>query len=551
LETGVPAQAAARLDPEAAADAFIHAPESADYLHRGPHEDFVRLPSTAGTGGLVSVPYLRTYHGVPVEFGDVVVLVDRTGRILSAGVAPGAPIRAQHVPRLPRARAALAAIRARELLSRAQRVKPVGAAQLRVLAGAQPKLAWRVEVIGRRPSGSPTGFIVFVDAATGKIVDVDETSRTADSHGYYNGDVAIDTGRLGAAYAMLDPTRPDLRCGEVDFAADDADFQVLTGASAVWGDGTMTDKPTQCVDIMYAAQQEWKMLGAWLNRRGLDGRGHGLPMALGLPDANAFFTNIPGFGPISAFGHTYADDTRPLTDMSVVAHEVGHFVFYTTPGSQGDPDDNEMGGLNEGTADILAALTTAYANNPKVPLTWQVGWQADFFGTGRPMRNFYHPSLLGAPDCYSAAIPDTEVHAAGGPLTHWFYLLAEGSHPTNGNPRSPTCDGSTITPLNIRLAGEIWYGALLLKTSAWRYADARAATLVVAKALFPGRCTEFNKIAAAWSAIDVGRGPNDPTCGVLPVTGNRVAPSLAAAGLAALILGLLVVCVERVRRRVA
>ena len=54
----------------------------------------------------------------------------------------------------------------------------------------------------------------------------------------------------------------------------------------------------------------------------------------------------------------------------------------------------------------------------------------------------YNPSLVGDPNCYSTSIPSTEVHAAAGPLNHWFYLLAEGTNPTNGQPASPTCNGT-------------------------------------------------------------------------------------------------------------
>ena len=44
------------------------------------------------------------------------------------------------------------------------------------------------------------------------------------------------------------------------------------------------------------------------------------------------------------------------------------------------------------------------------------------------------------------------MHAAAGPGNHWFYLLAEGSNPTNGQPASPTCNGSTVTGIGIQKA---------------------------------------------------------------------------------------------------
>ncbi len=55
----------------------------------------------------------------------------------------------------------------------------------------------------------------------------------------------------------------------------------------------------------------------------------------------------------------------------------------------------------------------------------------------------YNPSLAGDDNCYSSSTPTAEVHAAAGPGNHWFYLLAEGTNPTNGQPTSPTCNGTT------------------------------------------------------------------------------------------------------------
>jgi hypothetical protein len=51
-----------------------------------------------------------------------------------------------------------------------------------------------------------------------------------------------------------------------------------------------------------------------------------------------------------------------------------------------------------------------------------------------------------------------------------------------------------------------------MKSSAWRYADVRVATLTAAINLFPGRCTEYNVVKAAWSAVSVPAQPGEPSC---------------------------------------
>jgi hypothetical protein len=120
--------------------------------------------------------------------------------------------------------------------------------------------------------------------------------------------------------------------------------------------------------------------------------------------------------------------------------------------------------------------------------------------------------ISGHPDCWSTAIPNTEVHAAAGPLNHWFYLAAEGTNPTDGNPTSPTCNGSTVTGLGIQKAARIWYNALLMKTSTWRYANARLASITAAANLFGATSTECATVKAAWNAVSVPVQAGEPTC---------------------------------------
>lgn len=332
--------------------------------------------------------------------------------------------------------------------------------------------------------------------------------------GFYNGKVCIGTTRLpDGRFAMIDPARPGLRCGP---EPDGARFEPFTQRNNTWGNGKPANLKTACVDAMYAAATQWDMLRAWLGRNGFDGRGHAARIEVGWDKPKALFTPRPALVQIGfvcrRLGHfdvCIVPDPlhRQKSSMDIVGHEFGHMVFDTTPGGyHGDVPEN--GALAEGTGDIFAQLTIAFANNPGVPLTYTIGSQF-----GPPERIMYHPSLAGAgaPDCWSPDLTDLSFGEASGPLNHWFYLLAEGSNPV-GLPPSPTCDRSTLTGLGIQLAGKIWYNALLLKTPTWRYRDARSATLAAAKQLFPGSCTVFDKVKAAWNGVSVPARPGEPTC---------------------------------------
>ena len=177
---------------------------------------------------------------------------------------------------------------------------------------------------------------------------------------------------------------------------------------------------------------------SWLGRNGINGSGGGFPARVGLNQVNAFWN-----GSFTNFGHS-SDNQRQATPQDVVAHEYGHAIFQTTPGGAGS--GNENGGLNEATGDIFGALTEHFANNPNDPPDYLVGEEVNLSGGG-PIRNMFNPSALGDPNCWSTAIPNTEVHAAAGPLNHWFYLVARGSNPAGG-PASPTCNGSTVTGID-------------------------------------------------------------------------------------------------------
>jgi hypothetical protein len=105
------------------------------------------------------------------------------------------------------------------------------------------------------------------------------------------------------------------------------------------------------------------------------------------------------------------------------------------------------------------------------------------------------------------------VHSAAGPGNHWYYLVSMGSNPTNGQPTSPTCNGSTVGPgIGVQSALTIFYNAMLMKTTGSSYLRYRTWTLTAAKNLTPGNCTNFNTVKAAWDAVSVPAQAGDPTC---------------------------------------
>ncbi|MER7127425.1 M4 family metallopeptidase [Streptosporangium saharense] len=462
-------------------------------LHKAPQDSFTHDRTVVGTFGLQYVHYKRTYRGLPVYGGDVIVATDRTGE-QARDVVSGQQA-TLNLDTAPVVSAEAASATARGQLTT---VATASAPVLVVHAATEtPALAWEVGVTGRSDK-SESVLHVYVDARTGAVIDKVDEVKEGTGNSYYNGNpVTIQTSGSGSSYSMTDTTRPGLRCGGQNGTA-------YTKSTDSWGNGSGTNLETACVDALYAAQKEWDLLKNWLGRNGFNGSGGAYPARVGLNQVNAFWN-----GSYTNFGHNQSN-SRQATPIDVVAHEYGHAIFQFS-GSGGSGSGNEAGGLNESTGDIFGALTEAYANNAYDPPDYTVGEEVDLVGSG-PIRYMYKPSTNGDPNCYSSSIPSTEVHAAAGPQNHWFYLLAEGTNPGGGKPASPVCAGpSSLTGIGIQKAGRIFQGGLNLKTVPWTHGKARVATLKAAKSLYSG-CVEFNAVKAAWTAISVGAQSGEPTC---------------------------------------
>ncbi|MBB5933084.1 M28 family peptidase [Streptomyces zagrosensis] len=521
--TATPADTPSK-SPAAAADPTQRAIAAADKatasgldaLAKGPNERFERRSVTPWLRGLYSIAYERSYHGLPVVGGDAVVLADSKGSVRGTQSASSGKI---NVSTRGKINAESAEKISRTKLKKVDR-RESRRLVVRIYEG-KSHLAWETVLIGSTAT-SPSRLHVFVDAHTGKVVDSYDDVRAGTGNSKWNGPnpLTIDTTASGSQYQLKDPKRPGLSCADYNGGS------VMTKSTDSWGTGNPTSKETGCVDAMWAAQKEWDMLKEWLGRNGHNGQGGSWPVRVGLNEQNAYWD-----GSRITIGHNRANEW--ISGMDVVGHEFGHGIDQFTPGGA-----NNEAGLGEATGDIFGALTEEYANEPSpydTPGDYLVGEMINLSGNG-PIRNMYDPSKVGNhPRCYTSAIPNTEVHAAAGPLNHWFYLLSEGSNPGGGKPTSPTCNNSSVTGVGIQTAGKVFYGGMLLKTSGMTHKKYRTATLTAAKGLDPS-CDLFKKTQAAWDAISIPAQSGDPSCtsqggdfsvSVSPATGS-VDPGSAA-----------------------
>ncbi|WP_019066983.1 M4 family metallopeptidase [Streptomyces hokutonensis] len=470
--------------------------------------------------GTQHVRYDRTYRQLPVLGGDFVVHLAPNGSYRSADRATRASISLATVtPKVAAPKAADLAVNALRAAHLGEALKGVTAKpQLIVdaLHGA-PKLAWRTNVVAKDSLGNPVARTVLTDARTGARIDAWDSVETAtgDGKSLYSGTVPLETTLSGSTYQLKDASRGGTYTGDAANKTDlcilgicisRAPSTVFTDTDNHWGTGAASDRSSAAVDAQYGTNETWDYYKSVHGRNGIagDGKGSYNRVHYGNSYNNAFWDD-------SCFCMTYGDgdgtQLGPLVALDVAGHEMTHGVTSKTAALT---YSGESGGLNEATSDIMGTLVEWYANNASDQGDYLIGEKIVRSGFGRPALRFMDkPSKDGnSADCWSSTVGNLDVHYSSGVANHFAYLLAEGSGAKTINGvdyNSPTCNGSSVGGIGRDKLGAIWYRALTVyMTSSTNYAGARTATLSAAKDLYGVGSSEYNAVAAAWSAVNVG-----------------------------------------------
>lgn len=476
------------------ASAQADSARTASALKLGSGERLVVKDVVRDADGSEHVRYDRTFDGLRVIGGDLVAHQDRAGTVRSVSWnASGKIAVASTTPSVTPA-AALGKVSPQGLRSAAA---PKGELVV-YAAGATPVLAYDVVTQGVRTDQTPSRLHTIVDARTGRTLTSWDDIQEGTGKGIFVGTVGLNTTLSGSTYQMKDAlgnTATDLK------GATTGTGTLFTDADDVWGNGTVSDRASAAVDAFYGAQKTYDFYNTVLGRAGVFGTGKGVPSRVhyGSNYVNAFWDGTQ---------MTYGDgsgNTHPLVELDVAGHEMSHGVTENTAGLQYTGD---AGGLNEATSDIFGTAVEWYANNPNDVPDYLIGELININGNGTPLRYMDQPSKDGASkDCWSSSLGGLDPHYSSGPLNHWFYLASEGSGAKTINGvsyNSPTCNGSTVTPVGRDKAEKIWYRALsTYLTSTSNYAAARDAAIKAAKDLYPTDTATCTNIAASFSAVAV------------------------------------------------
>ncbi|MFG2503457.1 M4 family metallopeptidase [Streptomyces sp. NPDC048441] len=497
-----PAQRAALLK-----DANATKAETAKDLGLGAKEKLVVRDVIKDADGTTHTRYERTYSGLPVLGGDLVVDEAKSGR--TEGVTKASKAKLKGIDTSAEVKPAAAEKQALGA-AKAEGSKKTDAdrAPRKVIwmADGKPTLAYETVVGGLQHDGTPNELHVITDAATGKKLFERQGIENGTGNTQYSGQVTVGSVQSGSNYNLTDTGRGSHKTYNLNHGTSGTGT-LFSGPDDVWGNGQASNAETAGADAAYGAQLTWDYYKNVHGRTGIRGDGVGAYSRVhyGNNYVNAFWSD-------SCFCMTYGDgsgNSKPLTSIDVAAHEMTHGVTAATGNMQ---YSGESGGLNEATSDIFAAAVEFNANNASDKGDYLVGEKIDINGDGTPLRYMDKPSKDGgSKDSWYSGVGNVDVHYSSGIANHFYYMLSEGSGAKviNGvSYDSPTSDGLPVAGIGRDKASLIWYKALTTKfTTTTNYAAARTGTLAAAGELYGTTSAEYKSVADAWAAVNVGTRP--------------------------------------------
>ncbi|KPI05452.1 M4 family metallopeptidase [Streptomyces mirabilis] len=497
--------AAARTSLIQQADAA--ASETAQQIGLGAKEKLVVRDVLKDADGTVHTRYERTYNGLPVLGGDLVVHESKAGKTEGVTKAVKTAIKVASLkPQVTTAKAERQALTAAKAAGSEKTTADRAPRKVIWAATGKPTLAYETVIGGLQDDGTPNELHVITDAATGKKLYEYQGIETGTGKTLYSGTVSLNTTLSGSTYQLTDGTRGGHKTYNKSHTTSSSAGTLFTDADDTWGTGTAsssTTDQTAAADAAYGAQETWDFYKNTFGRSGIKNNGVGAYSRVHYGNAyvNAFWDD-------SCFCMTYGDgsgNTHPLTSLDVAGHEMSHGVTANTAGLN---YSGESGGLNEATSDIFGTGVEFYANNASDPGDYLIGEKININGDGTPLRYMDKPSKDGgSADYWSSSVGNLDVHYSSGVANHFFYLLSEGSGAKTINGvsyNSPTYNGTAVTGIGRDKALQIWYKALTTYfTSTTNYKSARTGTLSAASALYGSTSAEYKAVAAAWTAVNV------------------------------------------------
>jgi bacillolysin len=382
-------------------------------------------------------------------------------------------------------------------------------------------LGYQFNIIASQPFASE---MIIVDALNGTVIEQYSTFShgAGDACTNYSGRTQIATTLSNNDYILFDVNRNihtyDLEGSAVptftepDFKDANDMISPNDWTCLEWDTGLNDDV---ALDAHWGAMMTYDYFFQEHNRDSYDGQGSVLDVYVhhAQGDFAAWFGTSLNANPIvfgMAFGDGNGTSFDALVSLDLIAHEFGHGITQTSSNLLPviTPARPETAPINEGLSDIWGAVVEYWVlNNTTLGFTdpqgdkdhWLLGEEIKIgFDAERSLRDptgFLEPNItLGNPmaDNYQSALFATgELREKSGVMSHWFYLLSDGT-------------GLSVPGIGINDAAAIVYLAQTVYfTESTDYIDARQATLQAAKDLFGSCSLETQTVSEAWDAVGV------------------------------------------------
>ena len=488
-------RSAAVAEAKAKADSDATARE----LKLGSLEALVVKDVLRDTNGGEHVRYERTYAGLPVIGGDLVVHESPARSVRTVDWAHPSRIQlASTDPAVTRTAAMDDAAAATPLRGDDART----AHRVVFAARHKPVLAWETRVTGTAKDGTPVDDLVYANARTGKVLAVHSQVETDTGTGntLYSGAVSLTTTTGGSGWVLTDGARGGHSTYDANNSTSTSRGTLFTDADDVWGNGTTSSRQSAAADAAYGAALTWDFYKNTFGRTGIrnDGVAAYSRVHYGSSYENAFWDD-------SCFCMTYGDggsSLKALVSLDVAGHEMSHGVTSATAGLDYSGD---AGGLNEATSDVMGTMVEFSANNSNDPGDYYIGEK--IMKDGTYLRRMDNPSADGASvNCWTTSTKNLDPHYSSGVGNHLFYLLAEGTGTKTIGGRThtgTTCNSTTLTGIGRSAAAAIWYRALTTYwTSTTTYPVAANGMVKAARDLYGASSTQCAATVAAWKGVN-------------------------------------------------
>ena len=277
----------AASDGDAARRALAAIADHSQAVHGGARQAFSVTEVLVDDDGTSHARVARTYAGLPVLGGDLVVHQSPAGAWVGRSQGLARDLRLTVAPAVTKAGAAAAAM-APSAVTRSITGEKVSSSRLVVDAvDGTPNLAYEVISGGTQKDGTPSRLASYVDAGNGNVVRTEQQIETVDGSGQslYGGTVPLQLTLSGSTYQLMDPTRGNTYTTDMNNTQDSMVCQIFGSRCATgtlftspdnqFGNGTTSSRESAAVDAQYGTNETWDYYKLVHGRNGIFGKGRG------------------------------------------------------------------------------------------------------------------------------------------------------------------------------------------------------------------------------------------------------------------------------------